>query len=420
MDPLLLARLQFALTTSFHFLFVTLTLGLALLLAVMETRYVRTGDETYARMTKFWGQIYIVNYAMGIVTGIVMEFQFGLNWNGLGHTAGNVFGAPLAMETLVAFFAESTFLGMWIFGWDRLPRKVHLTLMWLVTLTAFLSAYWIMVANGWLHHPVGYVMRGGEAHVTDFAKLLTNPFTLVAFGHIAAGALITAGVFLAGISGYHLRRKKTAEADFFRRSLRIGVITAGIGLLPSIGLGVVQFILIRYDQPSKDAAFNNDPAQIAQTQAEMVHTYGPGHYIPPTAAVENSGDTMMYIWVLVTLVVVTSLFMLRRGRLFRSSRIQRVLTWTVPLPFIANIAGWLFREIGRQPWAVYGLLRTDQASSHISAGWVTASLIGFVLLFLTLATVDYTIIARYSRRGPDRADLGATESDATPEPVIAF
>ncbi len=408
MDLLTLVRMQFAVTTSFHFLFVALTLGLALLVALMETRYVRTGDDGYARMAKFWGRIYVVNYAMGIVTGLVMEFQFGLNWNGLTHTAGNVFGAPLALETLVAFFAESTFLGMWIFGWERLPRRVHLALIWLVALTAFLSAYWILVANGFLQHPVGYEMRGGEARVTDFGKLLTNPNTLVALGHIAAGAMITAGVFIAGISAYHLRRR-TAEQDFFRRSLRTGVITAGIGLVPSIALGIVQSVMIQDNQPAKDAAFSGDPAKIAHAQAQLAATYGPGNYTPPSALVEHSGNAMMYIWGALTVVIVASLLMFRGGALYRVRWFQRVLVFAVPLPFVANIGGWLFREVGRQPWAVYGVLRTDQAASHVSTALVVVSLTAFALLFLVLTVADYLLIARIARRGP--------ESELAPEPL---
>lgn len=416
MDATQLARAQFAVTTSFHFLFVTLTLGMALLVALMESRYVRTGDEEYARMTRFWGQIYVVNYAMGIVTGIVMEFQFGLNWNGLTQTAGNVFGAPLAMETLVAFFAESTFLGMWIFGWERLPKRVHLALIWLVTLTAFLSAYWVLVANGFLQHPVGYVMRGGQAHVTDMGALLSNPFTLIALGHIAAGAVITAGLFIAGISAYHLRRGTTEEA-FFRRSLRIGVIRAAIGLLPSIALGVAQFQLIAKYQPTKDAALSGSAAKVAKAQADMVAAHGPGDYRPPAAAVQNSSDTMMVIWVIVTVLLIATLVMFRGGAVYRVRWFQRLLVFAIPLPFVANIGGWLFREMGRQPWAVYGLVRTDQATSHVPAVWIAVSLAGFLALFVALAAADYLVIARIARRGP--AQPGVTEA-AVPELAVTF
>lgn len=416
MDATQLARVQFAVTTSFHFLFVTLTLGLALLVAMMETRYVRTGDDGYARMTRFWGQIYVVNYAMGIVTGIVMEFQFGLNWNGLTQAAGNVFGAPLAMETLVAFFAESTFLGMWIFGWERLPKRVHLALIWLVTLTAFLSAYWVLVANGFLQHPVGYVMRGGQAHVTDMGALMTNPFALSALGHIAAGALITAGLFIAGISAYHLR-KRTADEEFFRRSLRTGVITAAAGLLPSIALGLAQFQLIDKYQPTKQAALSGSAAKVAKAQADMAAVYGPGDYRAPTGAVQGGSNAMMFIWFGVTVLLIAALVMFRGGALYRVRWFQRLLIFAIPLPFVANIGGWLFREMGRQPFAVYGLIRTDQAASHVSATWVAVSLAGFMALFLVLAAADYLVIARIARRGPAQPGVAAA---AVPELAVTF
>jgi cytochrome d ubiquinol oxidase subunit I len=415
MDTLQLGRAQFALTTSFHFLFVTLTLGLALVVAISETRYVRRGDEHHRRMARFWGQLYVVNYAMGIVTGIVMEFQFGLNWSGLTRVAGGVFGAPLALETLIAFFAESTFLGMWIFGWDRLGKRLHLALIWLVTLTAFLSAYFVLVANGFMQHPAGAVLRGGEVVVTDTLALLSNPFTLTAFGHVLAGALITAGVFLAGISALHLRRR-TAERDFFQRSLRTGLVTTAVGVVPSVVLGIVQFQLIGPDQPTKMAAVNGSAEKLTAAQNAMAAQHGPGDYLPPTGAVSGSSDAMMYLWIALTAVAVVGLVLLRRGRVYRARWFQLVLVVALPLPFLANIAGWLFREIGRQPWAVYGLLRTDQAGSGAPASWVAVATIGFAALFLLLAVVDYLLIARLAARGPEPVDLPVR----TPELAITF
>jgi cytochrome d ubiquinol oxidase subunit I len=399
MNALTLSRVQFALTTSVHFLFVTLTLGLVLIVAVLQTRYVRTGDERYARMAKFWGKIYIVNYAMGIVTGIVMEFQFGLNWEGLTNSMGNVFGAPLAMETLVAFFAESTFLGMWIFGWGRLPKRLHLATIWLVAVTAYLSAYWVLVANGFLQHPVGYTLDHGQARITDLTALLTNPFTLVAFGHIAAGALMTGGCLVAGISAYHLRRR-TGEPVFFRRSLRVGLITGAMGILPAIGLGIVQFVLIKKYQMPKDAAFNDDPLQIAKAQAAMVAKYGPGDY-RVTTVVTHAGNAMMYSWTVLTIVLVIGLIMLRRGAVYRAGWLHRTLTYCIPLPFVANLGGWLLRELGRQPWAVYGVLRTSDAASHVSTALVAGSLTVFAVLFVVLATTDYLLMAKIARGGPE-------------------
>ncbi|MFC6936980.1 cytochrome ubiquinol oxidase subunit I [Actinomadura yumaensis] len=237
MDALMLARVQFALTAGSHFLFVALTLGLATLVALMQTRATVSGSAVHARMTRFWGQLYVINYAVGIVTGLVMEFQFGLNWSGMSRMVGGVFGAPLAMETIVAFFIESTFLGLWIFGWDRLNRWVHLGLIWVVTLTAYLSAYFVLVANGWLQRPVGYEMVDGVARLTDAGALLTNPTAILAFLHVLFGGLLTAAFFMAGVSGYHLLRR-TAEVEFFRRSMRIGLLTLVLSVFPVVAFGV--------------------------------------------------------------------------------------------------------------------------------------------------------------------------------------
>ncbi|MFE9888653.1 cytochrome ubiquinol oxidase subunit I [Streptomyces scopuliridis] len=236
-ETLDLARLQFALTAGGHFLFVTLTLGLATIVACVQTRATISGRPLHARMVRFWGQLYVINYAVGIVTGIVMEFQFGLSWSGLTHDVGNILGASLAVETIVAFFVESTFLGLWIFGWNRFGKWVHLTLIWVVTLTAYLSAYWILVANGFLNHPVGHRMEDGQAVLDDVGALLTNPSALLAFGHILAGSLLTAGFFMAGVSAYHLFRR-TPEWEFFGRSLRIGVFVSLPALVVTAGSAV--------------------------------------------------------------------------------------------------------------------------------------------------------------------------------------
>ncbi|MET1075563.1 MAG: cytochrome ubiquinol oxidase subunit I, partial [Umezawaea sp.] len=244
MDPLGLARAQFATTTSFHFLFVLLTLGLVTLVAVMQTRFTLTGTPVLRRMTRFWGRIYVVNYALGIATGIVMEFQFGLNWSGLSTYAGDVFGAPLAIETLVAFFLESTFLGLWIFGWGRLDRWAHLALIWAVTVTAYASAFWIMVANGFLQHPVGYREEGGVLRLTDIAALVENPTVTGAFVHVVGAAMTVGGVFVVGVSAYHFIRR-TPEVEFFRRSLRIGVVTTAIATPFLVGAGVTQCKVIK-------------------------------------------------------------------------------------------------------------------------------------------------------------------------------
>ncbi|MEO6091078.1 MAG: cytochrome ubiquinol oxidase subunit I [Umezawaea sp.] len=384
MDTLDLARAQFATTTSFHFLFVLLTLGLVTLVAVMQTRSTLGGRPVLERMTRFWGRIYVVNYALGIATGIVMEFQFGLNWSGLSTYAGDVFGAPLAIETLVAFFLESTFLGLWIFGWDRLDRWVHLALIWLVTITAYASAFWIMVANGFLQHPVGYQEHDGVLRLVDFGALLANPTFTAAFLHVVGAALTVGGVFVVGVSAYHFVRR-TSEVEFFRRSLRLGVVTTAIGTPFLVGAGIAQFPVVQEFQPDKFEAM-------------------PGIGLPLTV--------MMLIGVVLMLTSWVTLPLLVRDAVIRLRFPLYLMVLGIPLPFIAAIGGWVVREVGRQPWLVYGLLRTEDALSPVSAGGMLASFIAFTGVFAVLAVADWLLISRIARRGP--------EPESAPEPVSAL
>ncbi|KOV76681.1 cytochrome ubiquinol oxidase subunit I [Nocardia sp. NRRL S-836] len=368
-----LARVQFAVTTSFHFLFVLLTLGLVTLLVIMQTRYAITGAPVHERMTRFWGRVYVINYALGIVTGIVMEFQFGLNWSGLATYAGDVFGAPLALETLVAFFLESTFLGLWIFGWGKLNRWVHLSLLWLTALTAFASAFWIMAANGFLQHPVGYRVEGNVLRLDDFSALLTNPTFTSAFPHVVFASITAGGVFVTGVSAYHFIRR-TAETDFFRRSLRLGVVTTALATPSLIGAGFAQFPVIGTYQPGK---------------AEAAHWLG-----APLGF-------MIIIGMALTTASWLTLPLLIRDAVVRLRFPLYLMVIGIPLPFAAAVFGWLFREVGRQPWLVYGLLRTEDALSHVDADRILLSLIVFTSLFALLAVIDWALIARAVRRGPD-------------------
>ncbi|WP_131739525.1 cytochrome ubiquinol oxidase subunit I [Actinomadura roseirufa] len=408
-DPLMLARVQFALTAGTHFLFVALTLGLATLVALMQTRATISGEAVHARMTRFWGQLYVVNYAVGIVTGLVMEFQFGLNWAGMSRTVGGVFGAPLALETVVAFFVESTFLGLWIFGWERLNRWLHLTLIWVVTLTAYLSAYFVLVANGWLQRPVGYEMRDGHARLTDVGALLGNPTALLAFGHVLFGGLLTAGFFLAAVSGHHLRRR-TAEVELFRKSMRTGLLTVILAVMPVVMLGAAQF---GYLQPTKSGG----GAKAAAAEADFTARFGPDHYRAPGLAQVAAG-VMMLMWLLMVTVAVVALVMfpfrrwLERGRVFHVTMIV-----ALPLPYVAMIAGWVFREVGRQPWMVYGVLKTRDALSDTGTGTITASFLLFTTLFAVLTCVNVWLLARFARRGPQEPGLGAGAASA-PAPVM--
>ncbi|GGK93068.1 cytochrome ubiquinol oxidase subunit I [Sphaerisporangium melleum] len=394
MDVTDLARLQFAVTGSLHFLFVVLTLGLAPLVAIMQTRHVISGKPVFARMTRFWGRIYLINYALGVLTGLVMEFQFGLSWSGLTHYAGDVFGAPLAIETLVAFFLESTFLGLWIFGWNRLPKGLHLACIWLVALTAYLSAFWIMVANSFLQHPVGVADRGDHLALTDFPALLSNSSLVMAFPHVIGAGLFAGSFLIIGASAYHLFRR-TPEQEFFRRSLRTGVVWALVGTNIAVGFGYAQFGAIDGTQPGK---FNG---------------------AVPGMALGN----MILIGQLVHLIVLFLLLpLLFRDLLARARWLHPVLMIMTPLPFAAAILGWLAREVGRQPWLVYGKLTVaDAMSPGLTEGMVLLSLIAFAGVLALLAVVDILLIARAVHQGPKVDDLGAPgPAEPSPAPVLAL
>ncbi|MEU9998727.1 cytochrome ubiquinol oxidase subunit I [Streptomyces sp. NPDC050848] len=406
-DVLDLARLQFALTAGGHFLFVALTLGLATVVAVVQTVATIGRKPLHARMVRYWGQLYVINYAVGIVTGIVMEFQFGMSWSGLTHYAGNVFGASLAVETIVAFFVESTFLGLWIFGWHRFNRWVHLAMIWVVTLTAYLSAYWILVSNGFLNHPVGYRVEGGDRLVLDDpVAVLTNPSALLAFGHILAGALLTAGFFVAGVSAYHLFRR-TSEWEFFGRSLRIGVFLSFPALMVTAVFGGIQFAALGTFQPMKSAVFSQKTAEIAQIQADMVTRFGPGDYVPSEAWTRGGGLVMLISFALMMYFTFAGVILACFKKVvFRFRLWHLALMAAVPLPYLAMISGWVFREAGRQPWVVYGLLKTEDAVSDLSPGAMRASLIVFTTLFGLLVVLNAWLLARHARRGPVDAGLG--------------
>ncbi|MET7993081.1 cytochrome ubiquinol oxidase subunit I [Amycolatopsis sp. NPDC005232] len=386
MDPLPIARLQFATTTSFHFLFVLLTLGLVTVTAVMQTRATISGTPQLLRMTRFWGRLYVINYALGIATGIVMEFQFGLTWTGLSAFAGDVFGAPLAIETLVAFFLESTFLGLWIFGWGRLNKWLHLTLIWLVTLTAYASALFIMVANSFLQNPVGSHLQGGALRLDDFGALLTNPALVASLPHVIGGALMTGGFFVTGVSAYHFL-KRTAEVDFFTRSMRFGVVTALIGSIVTINQGFVQFGELAKYQPDK---------------------LGEGAVGVPLAA-------MIGIGFIALLCSLAGTILLIRNWLMRARFLHYLMVPAIVLPFVAAICGWLVREIGRQPWLIWGKLRTADAVADVPGGQVLFSFIAFGVLFAALAVADWVLLSRVARRGPE-----PEEAPAEPElPVLS-
>jgi cytochrome d ubiquinol oxidase subunit I len=409
---LTLARVEFAVTACVHFLFAALTLGLLPVVVYFQTRWVHTGRPVFERLTRFWGNVYVINYAVGIATGLVMEFQFGLNWSGLTGFAGNVFGAPMALETIVAFFVESTFLGLWILGWGRLPKAVHLALIWLITLSAYASAFWVMLANGFLQHPVGYALRGGAVVLTDWGALLTNPGALDGLAHLLAGALTTGGVVIAGISAYHWARR-TKEREFFGRSLYTGLTVAAVGSVATVALGFTQLGYLRSDQPAKLATINGNAPDLATAEAAMRAAHGPGDYAPPSA-IAPLYTVMLAIGVALAVVTIGALAF--RGRLPASRQALWALVAVIPLPYVALIMGWLVRELGRQPWVVYGVERTSAAGSQVSTPTILASLLIFTAIYAALAVLDYALIARAARRGPT-ALLFGEQPDAKPVPA---
>ena len=448
MGDVLLARWQFGITSVYHFLFVPLTLGLSVLVAIMETLYVRTGNELYKRMAKFWGKLFLLNFSLGVVTGLVQEFQFGMNWSEYSRFMGDIFGVPLALEALTAFYLESVFIGLWLFGWDRLSRKVHLACIWLVAFASNLSALWILIANSFMQAPVGYVLRNGRAEMTDFVALLTNSYVLRQYPHTLMGGLITAGVFVMAISAYHLLRKN--QPEFFRTSLRIGLTCALIASLLAAGTGHLQAQHVAKAQPMKlavmeslwetanpapyllFASIDQDKQQnsleisvpgalsllvhgsldgeikgIKELQAQYAQQYGPGNYVPDIFPVFWSYRIMIGAGMWLLALTAFAFFQLRQNRLEQTPWLLRAIFWSLPVPYLANSAGWIVTEMGRQPWIVFGLQRVEQAvSPNVSSGAVWTSLIGFTVLYGLLAVVGVHLLKKFARQGPEQANSG--------------
>lgn len=406
-DVLFLARLQFAITAIAHFMFVALTLGLVAYVVVMQTRWAVTGKEKHRRQTRFWGQLYVVNYALGIGTGLVMEFQFGLTWSGLMHFTGNVFGAPLAIETLVAFFAESTFLGLWIFGWNRMGRTLHTVMIWLVALTAYASVFFVLAANGFLNHPVGYEMRDGEAVLTSFSEVLSNTNGLAASWHIVAAALVTGSFFIIAVSAWHLRRR-TGHEEFFWSSMKLALPVTPVLVVLVAALGGVQIGYSTKQTPTKYGE-RSDRAQVLVQQ--FTEKFGPDNYYPPGFV--STAEFVMIIPALFmfAVAVIAIPFMIKRN-LIRRRIILWLLSAALILPYVSLISGWVFREVGRQPWAVYGVLKTEDAiTPGLTQGTVLTSLLVFGTLVLILLVADYALLAKFVRRGPDGSHLGRTPGE---------
>jgi cytochrome d ubiquinol oxidase subunit I len=432
MDTLLLSRLQFTATTIFHFFFVPLTLGLSLLVAVMETRYARTGDETDLKMTRFWGKLFLINFAVGVVTGITLEFQFGTNWSGYSAYVGDIFGSLLAIEATAAFFLESTLIGVWVFGWRKLSRKAHAAVMWLVAGASNLSAIWILTANGWMQQPVGYAIRNGRAELTDFAAVVSNTFSVLQILHVVPAALLLAAFFVMGVSSYHLLKKQ--HVDFFTRSFRLGLAVGTVTAFWVILEGDLHAKHVTKVQPAKLAAMESlwdttarapiylfavPDEQNERNRIEIGAVPGVLSFLghgdfnaqvkglkefakderPPVLLTFISFRVMVALGTYFAAMMLIGIFI--RQRLLDNPWYLKLMMVSIPLPFLAHTAGWVLAEVGRQPWIVYGLMKTADAVSPIAASQVAVSLVAFILVYGLLGGVGYYLIGKYARLGPD-------------------
>ena len=456
-----LARVQFATTSLYHFLFVPLTLGLGPIVAVFQTLWHRTGNERWLRLTKFFGTLFLINFAIGVATGLVQEFQFGMNWSVYSEFVGDVFGAPLAIEGLAAFFLESTFLGLWIFGWNRLSPRLHLATLWIAVAGTWLSAYFILVANSWMQRPVGYQTSDGRAELTSVWELLSNKFALWAFGHAILAGLTTGAVVVLGVACWNLARGRSVE--LFRLAAKVALIV----LVPisafNLWFGSNFGIVTTEFQPMKIAAteaqwntcqpcafslfqiggftesdqtpsfsiqvprllsflatgsFSGEVQGISDTQRAYERQYGRGtDYIPPVRTSYWAMRVMAYFGTLVFMVAALGAFLLWRGRLERA----RWFLWTavaaVPLPFLAALAGWVLTEVGRQPWIVQGLLRTSEANSpSVSETMLVGSLVVIGVLYAAFLVLDIYLMRRYARYDSEPG----VAAEEVPEPALGY
>lgn len=443
-EALELARLQFALTSIYHWLFVPFTLGMTVIVAILEWTYVSTGKEVYKKMAKFWGKLFLINFAMGVVTGIVQEFHFGMNWSEYSRFMGDIFGAPLALEALTAFFLESTFMGVWIFGWERLSKKAHAVVATLVAIGTNLSAFWILVANSFMQNPVGYVLNNGRAEMDNFAAIISNGYIPGQYAHIGFNGLMTAGVIIMAISAWHLIRK--SNIDFYKTSIKWGlVITLVAGSLGALA-GHHQGQYVTKVQPMKMAAMEalwetQDPAPFSlvatideegqkntsaieipgglsfltqnsftsgkvegikdlQAKAEMEH--GPGNYIPDVTSIFWTFRIMVVAGSLMLLVALVGLILNAKDKLVENKTFLTIIFWMLPLPYIAQSTGWFVAEAGRQPWLVYGLQTTAAGVSKVvTAPEILTTIIGFTAVYVIAAIAAIYLAVEHIKKGPD-------------------
>ncbi len=459
MNSLDLARWQFAITTVYHFIFVPITIGMAFLVAGLQTAWFRTNKVKYLRATKFFGKLFLINFAIGVVTGIVQEFQFGMNWSSYSRFVGDVFGAPLAMEGLLAFFLESTFLGLWIFGWDRLPKKIHLASIWIAATGTLLSAYFILAANAWMQHPVGYIINEekGRAELVDIVAVLTQNTALATFFHTIPSAAFTGGAVVAGVSAYLIIKRK--DLEMARSTFKLGAITMLISFALVAISGDITARIMTEQQPMKMAAaealydtqanapfslltigtldgskavfqlgipsvlsfmstgdFNGVVEGINDLETMYDEKYGAGDYTPNVPLAYWSFRLMIGFGVIAALFVFLALWQMRRGGTPKGKWFGPAMYSLPFLPLLANSFGWIFTETARQPWAVFGLIKTeDGVSAVVSAGAVLFTMIVFTLLYGVLAFIEFGLILKVIKNGPteeldyDDPELGGSD-----------
>jgi cytochrome d ubiquinol oxidase subunit I len=430
-DLVFLSRLQFAITSVYHFFFVPLTIGLGLFIAIWETLAYKSGNSEDERIVKFWGRLFLLNFVVGVVTGIVQEFQFGMNWSEYSRFVGDIFGAPLAIEALLAFFMESTFLGLWMFGRNILPRGVHLTCIWLVFAASCVSAIWILIANSFMQHPVGYALNNGRAEMMDFLALIKNPYFLHQFPHVISASICTAAFFVLGISAWKIL-KNTEDSFLFERTFRYALFMGFIGIIAVVLSGHLQGQSIAKLQPMKLAAMENlkktsNPAPLSimpgievpallsfmvynrpsgevqgleDLQNTFEYRYGKGDYTPPVWVSYISFRIMVgasFVMLLFVLYGISWYLFLKKNM---HRKIMFLMLLGISLPYLANSAGWILAEMGRQPWIVYGLMPTDKAISvGVSSSSIIFSMTAFTLIYGILATIAFILMRREVIRG---------------------
>jgi cytochrome bd ubiquinol oxidase subunit I len=441
MEVLEIARWQFGITTVYHFFFSPLTMGLAVLTAILHTFYYRTNSDHYKLLTKYFGKLFIIIFALGVVTGIVLEFQFGMAWSEYSRFVGDIFGIPLAIEALLAFFLESTFIAVWLFGWGRLPKGIHLLSIWLVALGSNLSALWIIIANAWMQVPVGFVLNEGRAELADFVAVMLNEQMLVMAQHTIIAAFVTGGLFMFGISAWQMLRKN--QVEIFAKSARIALVFTAVSSLIVATTGHSQAQHTVQNQPMKMAAmeglweteqpasfsmfaiidqenqttrrefrlpymlsvlaYNNATGEVKgmiDLQKEYEEAYGPGDYVPPVAVVYWSFRLMVGLGVFFILYAITGLVLWWRDKLENSRLYLKIGTIAMFLPLVANSLGWIVTEIGRQPWVVHGLMLTrDGVSPNVSSGSMLLTTIVFTLVYGLLAAVAVYLVHRFAKPG---------------------